>query len=72
MESLKEKTGYYAVILFLIWPFLAVASAFKNYSSGWGKNILWAFVAFYGFAFAIGAESAESDINRYVQEVELI
>lgn len=72
MENLNDKTGYYAVILFLIWPFLAVASAFKNYSSSWGKNILWAFVAFYGFAFAIGAESTDSDINRYVQEVEYL
>jgi hypothetical protein len=72
MENLKNKSGYYAAILFLIWPFLAVASAFKNYSSGWGKNILWAFVAFYGFAFAIGAESTNSDINRYVQEVEYL
>jgi len=72
MENINDKSGYYAVILFLIWPFLAVASAFKNYSSSWGKNILWAFVAFYGFAFAIGAESTESDINRYVQEVEYL
>ncbi|WP_441000163.1 EpsG family protein, partial [Fodinibius sp. SL11] len=72
MESLNDKSGYYAVILFLIWPFLALASAFKNYSSSWGKNILWAFVAFYGFAFAIGAESVDSDITRYVQEVEYL
>ena len=72
MESLKEKTGYYAVILFLIWPFIAVVSAFRNYSSSWGKNILWAFVAFYGFAFAIGAESQGSDILNYVEEVRYL
>lgn len=69
MDRLNDKSGYYAVILFFIWPFLAVASAFKNYSSSWGKNIVWAFVAFYGFAFAIGAESSGSDINRYVDEL---
>ncbi|MEL7834380.1 hypothetical protein [Fodinibius sp. Rm-B-1B1-1] len=72
MQSVNDKSGYYAVILFLIWPLLAVISALRNYSSGWGKNILWAFVAFYGFAFAIGTESQNSDIVRYVTELEYL
>jgi hypothetical protein len=70
MGSINDKTGYYAVILFFIWPLLALISAFKNYKGSWGKNILWAFVAFYGFVFAIGAESQGSDIVRYVAEIE--
>lgn len=69
MGSLNDKSGYYAVLLFFIWPILAVASAFRNYRSNWGKNILWAFTAFYGFAFAIGVENSGSDINRYVAEL---
>ena len=72
MESLNEKSGFYAVILFIIWPFLALASAFRNYTAGWGKNILWAFVAFYGFVFAIGLENQNSDIVRYVAEIEML
>lgn len=72
MNIKKEKQGFYAAILFLIWPLLAFASAFKNYREPWGKNIVWAFVAFYGFTFTIGTESAESDIVRYVAEVEYL
>ncbi|MCW9706761.1 EpsG family protein [Fodinibius salsisoli] len=69
-QPTDDKSGYYAVLVFLVWPLLALASAFWNYNQKWGKNILWAFVAFYGFTFAIGAESQGSDIVRYVAEVE--
>ncbi len=72
MQNVNDKSGFYAVFLFLIWPLLAVASAFRNYQANWGKNILWAFVAFYGFAFAIGAENQGADIVRYVAEVEYL
>lgn len=67
-----DKTGFYAAFMFLVWPLLAVVSAFWNYRSSWGKNILWAFVAFYGFSFAIGAESQGSDIVGYAAEVEYL
>lgn len=67
-----DKSGYYAACIFLVWPLLAVVSAFRNYRSSWGKNILWAFVAFYGLTFAIGAESQGSDIVRYVDEIEYL
>lgn len=69
MQS-EEKRGYYAGLLFMIWPLLGVASAFRNYKEAWGKNVLWAFVAFYGFTFAIGVENQGSDIVRYVAEVK--
>jgi hypothetical protein len=72
MPREDEKSGYYAAILFLIWPALALVSALQNYRSHWAKNILWAFVAFYGFSFAIGAESESSDIVRYVAEIEYL
>lgn len=70
MRYSNEKTGFYAAILFLVWPMLAVVSAFKNNRSNWAKNIVWAFVAFYGFSFAIGAENSGSDIVRYVAEMK--
>lgn len=68
MNKKDNKYGYYSSFLFLIWPFLAVISAFSNYRNDWGKNLLWAFIAFYGFTFAIGIENSNSDINRYVEE----
>lgn len=66
----ESKQGFYAFILFLIWPFLATVAAFKNYRKPWAKNILWLFCIFYGFTFAIGAESQESDIVRYAAELK--
>src|SRR5690625_4997052 len=72
IEQSDKKTGYFAALMFFIWPLLAVISAFRNYRSNWGKNILWAFVAFYGFSFAIGAENQGSDIVRYAEEVEYL
>jgi hypothetical protein len=65
-QAHTRKEGYYAGFLFLIWPFLAAISAVWNFRKPWAKNIFWAFCAFYGMSFAIGAESQGSDIVRYV------
>ena len=70
MEQHNAKSGFYSAILFLVWPLLALASAFRNYKSHWAKNMLWAFVAFYGFCFAIGAENSGADIVRYVAQYQ--
>jgi len=70
MKFPDTKTGYYSAGLFLIWPFLAMISAFKNYRSSWAKNIVWAFVAYYGFVFAIGSENESADIMRYINEYQ--
>lgn len=67
-----QKSGYYAAFIFLVWPLLAVFVALWNYRSSWGKNILWAFIAFYGFCFAISTESQDSDIVRYAEEVRYL
>lgn len=72
MKNTDEKSGFYAALVFLIWPLLSVISAFKQYNKTWAKNIIWAFCAFYGFAFAIGAESEGSDIVRYVARLEYL
>jgi hypothetical protein len=68
----SDKTYFHAVVIFLLWPFLAMVSAFQNYREGWAKNIFWAFCVFYGFVYAIGAETANSDIVRYVARLEMI
>lgn len=65
-----EKGGFYAVMLFLVWPFLAAASSLKNYKKPWAKNIFWLFCIFYGLTFSIGAESENSDIVRYVAQYQ--
>lgn len=67
-----QKSTYYIVFIYLVWPLLAVFLALWNYRSRWGKNILWAFIAFYGFCFAIGTESQDSDIVRYAEEVQYL
>jgi hypothetical protein len=64
------KSGFYAAIIYFIWPLLSVILAFKNYKHNWAKNILWAFIAFYGFSFAIGAESGGKDIVDYVSQYQ--
>ncbi|PWN07809.1 EpsG family protein [Rhodohalobacter mucosus] len=68
----KDNTGYYAALLYLAWPLLAMVSAFKNFREPWAKNVFWAFCAFYGFTFAISAESAGSDIVRYISRLEMM
>jgi len=70
MTETNNKNGFYAAILFLIWPFLSLVSALKNRKSPWAKNICWAFVAFFGFTFAIGAENESADIVRYIQSYQ--
>jgi len=70
MKEVNNKEGFYAAALFLIWPLLSVVSALKNRKAPWAKNICWAFVAFFGFTFAIGAENESADIVRYIQSYQ--
>lgn len=62
--------------LFLLLPFFAGMKALQNFRAPWAKNILWAFVVFYGFTFTIGKETSSTssdsggDINRYVEEFQ--
>ena len=70
MTENNNKDGFFAAFLFFIWPFLAAVSAVYNFRQPWAKNIIWAFVAFYGFTFAIGSESEGSDIVSYVNEYQ--
>lgn len=69
-EAKTRKEGFFATFLFLVWPFLAAISAFKNYNKPWAKNIFWAFCSFYGFVYAVGAESQSMDIVRYIAQYQ--
>lgn len=58
------------LILFIIWPFLAVIrSLFSGAKiSRAAKNVLWMFVAFYGYTFVLIDDSI--DANRYGEALE--
>ena len=59
-------------VFFLINPFIAMLISFKEYKLPYAKNVFWAFCVFYGFTFAIGAESQGNDIIRYLKELEYL
>jgi len=51
-------------------PFFASITAIRSYKAPWAKNVVWAFVVFYGFTFAIAKESVDADINRYLDDLK--
>jgi len=59
----KSENKVYAALLFLIWPFFAVFIALYQYKQTWAKNIVWFFVAFYGYTMVIGNDGI--DASRY-------
>ncbi len=62
----------YAAVLFIIWPFMAALASLKHYNKPWAKNVAWAFVAFFGFTFAIGSANEGNDIVRYIAEYQAL
>lgn len=42
----------------------------RRYKQPFAKNVLWAFVVFFGFTFSISNESEEADIVRYVEQMQ--
>lgn len=71
MEKIR-KEGFYAWLLFLVWPFLATISAFKNYKKPWAKNVFWAFCAFFGYSIILSEQHYGLDIFGYVTEFEAL
>lgn len=69
MQTVQNKNSFYAYLLFLVWPFLALISALKNYRMPWAKNIFWVFCIFYGFLFVVDYNSGR-DIVGYVAEFQ--
>jgi hypothetical protein len=50
-------------ILFFVWPLGALMTAMSNARKPWAKNIIWAFIIFFGFTFVIPNDGV--DANRY-------
>ncbi len=71
MNTAAEKNSYYAYLLFLVWPFLALISALKNYRMPWAKNIFWVFCMFYGLMFVVDYDSSR-DIVRTIADFQRI
>ncbi len=46
----NKEHSFYAILLFLIWPFLSLILAIKEYKSNWAKNVVWVFTAFFAYS----------------------
>lgn len=46
----RTENKLYAFLIFLIWPFLSVIIAFKEYRYSWAKNIIWFFTAYFAYS----------------------
>lgn len=62
-KNYRKSSGVLSILIFLLSPFFALVMALKNFRSSWAKNILWAFVVFYGYTFVINNEGMDS--SRY-------
>ena len=71
----KNYLGEY--ILFFIWPIASFFRALKRHKRPWAKNIIWLFVAFYGYTFLATNEGFDSFdymrdlIQMHQQQTEL-
>ena len=52
------------LLLFIVWPFLALVTALSNYSRKESKNVVYLFLIYYGFTFVVG--NAGNDAERYL------
>jgi hypothetical protein len=55
-----------AIILFLCSPLLSLILAFRNHRASWAKNVMWLFVAFFGYTFFV---SSAMDSSRYSERL---
>ena len=60
--------GFFYLLFFCIWPFGALILSFIKYSKKWTKNLIWAFVVFYGYTFVISNDTM--DANRLLTRFE--
>jgi hypothetical protein len=73
MSRTANTPGYSHWYLFLLSPFLTAILAVWSYKASWAKNIIWAFIVFFGFTFGTASESSTgsktSDVFRYTNEL---
>lgn len=69
MEVTQKKS--YHLIYFLLQPFFTLLYYLKNFRKPEAKNVMWLFTVFFGFTFAIGKETQNSDMTRYIADIPL-
>ena len=62
--------GKYYLILFLIWPFLALIMAIGNYNRKEAKKVVFIFLVYFGLSFV--ADNWQLDSYRYVQALQRV
>lgn len=62
MQSVKYQDKVFALILFMLCPFLAFMQAFWYYRKPWAKNSVWLFTGFFGFTLVV---TEGKDASRY-------
>lgn len=67
---ITKTNRFYNWIYFFISPIIGAFVSIKYFREIKNPNILWAFVVFFGFTFAIGAENQGSDIVRYALQLK--
>lgn len=67
-NKISNLNKFYAFVIFLFSPVLAIILAVRQYKETWAKNIVWVFCSYYGLTFVIGND--KSDINRYRDRFE--
>lgn len=68
MISQSKKNTFYAYMSFSVWPFFGLVYALRNIRSSYLKNVVWLFIAFYGFTFNVS--NTGMDANRYRNDLE--
>jgi len=58
MKIIKEKSFSYW-LLFIIWPFASFLLALTKFNRQWAVNILWGFIAYFGFTIVTASPTAD-------------
>ncbi len=64
---IKRKTDPGQYYLFLVWPFLTILLAIRNFRTHWAMNVFWLYSIYFGFTFVI--ISAEVDASDYAAQL---
>lgn len=54
------KKRLFQYVLFFIWPIASFFRAIKWHEKPWAKNVVWLFVAFYGFTFLVNRDTVDA------------
>ena len=63
LNTKAKENRVFIYLLFFIWPFLSLFFAIIDNRQSWAKNIVWLFVAFYGYTMVLSTSGI--DAQRY-------